>query len=81
MKRCIVAAICMLAASQAHAEPIWVQVRQSQVRSQPKFYAQSLGPVQTRMEDVLQGRNPSDPFASRPEVGQRLRDALRGTAP
>jgi len=45
MKRCIVAAICMMAASQAHAEPIWVQVRQSQVRSQPKFYAQSLGPV------------------------------------
>ena len=44
-------------------------------------HPQSLGPVQTRMEDVLQGRNPSDPFASRPEVGQRLRDALRGTAP
>lgn len=40
-------------------------------------HPQALAPVQTRMEDVLQGRNPSDPFASRPEVGQRLRDALR----
>jgi hypothetical protein len=30
------------------------------------------------MEDVLQGRNPGDPFADRPEVGQRLRAALRG---
>jgi hypothetical protein len=33
--------------------------------------------VQTRLEDVVQGRNPSDPFAARPEVGAELRAALR----
>lgn len=43
------------------------------VFSHPK----ALGNVQTRMEDILQIRNPSDPFASRPEVGAQLRAALR----
>ncbi len=33
--------------------------------------------VQTRMEDILQARNPSDPFTDKPEIGQQLRDALR----
>lgn len=33
--------------------------------------------VQTRMEDLLQTRNPSDPFADRPEIGAELRRALR----
>ena len=46
-----------------------------------QFYIYShphaLAPVQTRMEDVLQGRNPSDPFKDRPEIGERLRAALR----
>lgn len=37
----------------------------------------SLKGVQTRLEDVLQARNPSDPFADRPEVGASLRAALR----
>jgi NAD(P)-dependent dehydrogenase (short-subunit alcohol dehydrogenase family) len=37
----------------------------------------ALGTVQTRMEDILQARNPTDAFAGRPEVGQQLRDALR----
>jgi NAD(P)-dependent dehydrogenase (short-subunit alcohol dehydrogenase family) len=37
----------------------------------------ALGNVQTRMEDVLQARNPTDPFAERPEVGEKLRAALR----
>ena len=37
----------------------------------------ALGNVQTRMEDVLQSRNPTDPFAERPEVGEKLRAALR----
>jgi NAD(P)-dependent dehydrogenase (short-subunit alcohol dehydrogenase family) len=41
-------------------------------------HPQALRSVQQRMEDVLQGRNPGDPFADRPEVGQRLRAALRG---
>ena len=50
-----------------------VERRQFYIYSHP----QSLGPVQTRLEDVLQGRNPSDPFASRPDVGDKLRQALR----
>ena len=40
-------------------------------------HPQALGSVQTRLEDVLQSRNPSDPFAARPEVGAELRAALR----
>ena len=43
------------------------------VFSHPK----SLAGVQLRMEDVLQGRNPTDPFKERPEIGQQLRAALR----
>ena len=33
--------------------------------------------VQTRMEDVLQARNPTDPFADKPEIGAQLKRALR----
>jgi len=40
-------------------------------------HPRSLASVQTRMEDVVQGRNPTDPFAGRPEVGAQLREALR----
>jgi len=47
-----------------------------------QFYIYShphaLAPVLTRMEDLLMPRNPSDPFKDRPEIGQRLRAALRG---
>jgi NAD(P)-dependent dehydrogenase (short-subunit alcohol dehydrogenase family) len=46
-----------------------------------KFYIYShpkaLAAVTTRMEDVVQGRNPTDPFAERPELGEDLRKALR----
>jgi NAD(P)-dependent dehydrogenase (short-subunit alcohol dehydrogenase family) len=46
-----------------------------------RFYIYShpkaLGSVQTRMEDVLQQRNPSDPLRDAPEMGKQLRDALR----
>lgn len=41
-------------------------------------HPQAVGIVGTRVEDIVQGRNPSDPFAERPEVGERLRQALRG---
>lgn len=44
-------------------------------------HPQTLGSVQTRMEDVLQQRNPSDPFAERPHIGVQLRQALRGEVP
>jgi NAD(P)-dependent dehydrogenase (short-subunit alcohol dehydrogenase family) len=43
-------------------------------------HPQALGGVQVRLEDVVQGRNPTDPFAHRPELGQQLRQALRAPA-
>ena len=46
-----------------------------------RFYIYShpkaLGSVQTRMEDVLQQRNPTDPLKDVPEMGAQLRAALR----
>ncbi len=39
----------------------------------------ALAGVQTRLEDVMNVRNPSDPFAARPELGDQLRAALRAT--
>jgi len=46
-----------------------------------RFYVYShpnaLSGVQKRLEDVVQGRNPTDPFASRPEIGASLKAALR----
>jgi short-subunit dehydrogenase len=43
-------------------------------------HPQALGGVQVRLEDVVQGRNPTDPFAHRPELGQQLRQALHAHA-
>ena len=40
-------------------------------------HPQALGMVQTRLEDVVQARNPTDPFAGKPELGEQLRKALR----
>ncbi|MCU0929356.1 MAG: SDR family oxidoreductase [Burkholderiaceae bacterium] len=46
-----------------------------------RFYVyshpQALRSVQTRLEDVVQGRNPTDPFVDKPELGAQLRAALR----
>ena len=46
-----------------------------------RFYIYShpkaIGTVQTRLEDVLQARNPTDPFAQKPELGAELKAALR----
>jgi len=46
-----------------------------------RFYIYShpnaLSSVQTRLEDIMQARNPTDPFAARPEIGAELRAALR----
>ena len=48
-----------------------------------RFYIYShpkaLAAVQTRLEDVMQAHNPSDPFAARPEIGAELRASLRHT--
>jgi NAD(P)-dependent dehydrogenase (short-subunit alcohol dehydrogenase family) len=51
-----------------------VSARQFYIYSHPE----ALAGVQTRMEDVLQGRNPTDPFAHKPALGVELRRALRG---
>ena len=40
-------------------------------------HPQALGNVQSRMEAIVQGHNPPDPFQARPEVGEGLRRALR----
>lgn len=39
-------------------------------------HPQALKGVQTRLEDILQQRNPTDPFAEKPEVGTALRAQL-----
>lgn len=48
-----------------------------------RFYIYShpkaLATVQTRLEDIMLQRNPTDPFALKPEIGDRLRQALRAT--
>ncbi|MEY4752188.1 MAG: hypothetical protein RIQ60_4402 [Pseudomonadota bacterium] len=50
--------------------------------AEKRFYIyshpQALGNVQTRLEDVVMGRNPTDPFKERPDLGVKLRAALRG---
>jgi hypothetical protein len=40
-------------------------------------HPQALASVQTRMEDVVMSRNPTDPFAHKPQIGDDLRAALR----
>ena len=40
-------------------------------------HPRALGTVQTRLEDIMQRRNPSDPFAGKPEIGAGLKAALR----
>ena len=40
-------------------------------------HPQALGNVQSRMEAIVQQLNPPDPFAARPDVGEKLRAALR----
>jgi hypothetical protein len=50
-----------------------VEVGQFYIYSHPN----AIGSVQTRLEDVLQARNPTDPFAHKPELGLELKKALR----
>jgi NAD(P)-dependent dehydrogenase (short-subunit alcohol dehydrogenase family) len=47
--------------------------RRFYIYSHPK----SLASVQVRLEDVMTPRNPTDPFAAKPEIGAELRKALR----
>jgi NAD(P)-dependent dehydrogenase (short-subunit alcohol dehydrogenase family) len=50
-----------------------IAARRFYIYSHPKAVAS----VVTRLEDIVQPRNPSDPFAARPEIGAALRAALR----
>jgi NAD(P)-dependent dehydrogenase (short-subunit alcohol dehydrogenase family) len=50
-----------------------IAANQFYIYSHPK----AIGSVQTRLEDVLQARNPTDPFSHKPELGVELKKALR----
>ena len=50
-----------------------VASNQFYIYSHPK----AIKSVQTRLEDIVQTRNPTNPFEGKPELGQQLRDALR----
>ncbi|MEY2593408.1 MAG: hypothetical protein RI972_1097 [Pseudomonadota bacterium] len=65
------------AADVAQATYVAIEAGQFYIYSHPH----ALAPVQTRLEDVLMSRNPTDPFKDRPEIGQRLRASLRGGPP
>ncbi len=51
-----------------------ISANQFYVFSHPK----ALGNVRSRMENIVAGINPADPFLERPEIGAGLRAALRG---
>jgi NAD(P)-dependent dehydrogenase (short-subunit alcohol dehydrogenase family) len=52
-----------------------MQAKRFYIFSHPNERA--LGPVAVRAEDIVKLRNPTDPFAHRPELGEQLRAALR----
>ena len=62
------------AAEVAHKVFTAIEDDQFYIYSHPK----ALGNVQHRMEAIVHGHNPPDPFAERPEIGENLRQALRG---
>ena len=49
--------------------------------AESRFYIfshpKSLASVQTRLEDIMTLRNPTDPFAHKPELGDKLKAELR----
>jgi NAD(P)-dependent dehydrogenase (short-subunit alcohol dehydrogenase family) len=51
-------------------------------RGQFYIWSHAVAPslARARLEDVAQSRNPGDPFADRPELGEALRRALRGAS-
>jgi NAD(P)-dependent dehydrogenase (short-subunit alcohol dehydrogenase family) len=50
-----------------------VSQRQFYIYSHPK----AIGSVQSRLEDIMLARNPTDPFIQKPELGASLRAALK----
>jgi NAD(P)-dependent dehydrogenase (short-subunit alcohol dehydrogenase family) len=50
-----------------------ISANQFYIYSHPK----AINSVQTRLEDIMLARNPTDPFKDKPEIGQQLKAALR----
>ncbi|MBK9625324.1 MAG: SDR family oxidoreductase [Rhodocyclaceae bacterium] len=50
-----------------------IAANQFYIYSHPK----SIGSVQSRLEDIMLARNPTDPFSHKPELGVELKRALR----
>jgi len=53
-----------------------VAAGQFYIYSHPK----AIGSVQTRLEDIMLARNPTDPFSQKPELGLELKRALRAVS-
>ena len=51
-----------------------IAANQFYIYSHPK----AIGSVQVRLEDIMLGRNPTNPFSHKPELGVELKRALRG---
>ncbi|MFN7723872.1 MAG: SDR family oxidoreductase, partial [Rubrivivax sp.] len=58
----------------------WVFDAMDEQRFYIYSHPKSLASVQVRLEDVMTPRNPTDPFAAKPELGAQLRAALRAQA-
>ena len=71
-----------VAAGKVSAAEVAQLVFDAVARNQFYIYShpKAIGAVKTRLEDVLQARNPSDPFADKPELGEQLRVALRAVS-
>lgn len=69
-----------VASGKVSAEDVARKVFEAVAANQFYIYShpQAIGAVQTRMEDILQTRNPSDPFAARPHLRDQLRAQLTG---
>jgi hypothetical protein len=50
-----------------------VEAREFYIYSHPK----ALKSVEVRMKDIIDSRNPTDPFIDKPEIGAGLRAKLR----
>jgi len=63
------------------ADDVAQMVFEAMTKNQFYIYShpKALGNVQQRMEAIVMGNNPPDPFAQRPEIGEQLREALRQT--
>jgi len=71
-----------VASSKVSAAEVAQLVFDAVARNQFYIYShpKAIGAVQTRLEDLVQARNPTDPFADKPELGEQLRAALRAVS-